>query len=105
MQLAMNIIMKKKKLENPDIDPGASRMQIERSTTSANPPCVLILLNNLFLISSCVAICNDYNYKETKIGESGYGTQCLSNANRSLYYLSESPCALFLLTNLFLISS
>ena len=27
------------KLENPGIDPGASRMQIERSTTWANPPC------------------------------------------------------------------
>ena len=26
------------KLENPGIDPGASRMQIERSTTWANPP-------------------------------------------------------------------
>ena len=30
----MNIIIKKQKLENPGIDPGASRMQIERSTTS-----------------------------------------------------------------------
>ena len=37
LQLAMNIIIKKKKLENPGIDPGASRMQIERSTTWANP--------------------------------------------------------------------
>ena len=33
----MNIIIKKQKLENPGIDPGASRMQIERSTTWANP--------------------------------------------------------------------
>ena len=33
LQLAMNIIRKKKKLENPGIDPGASRIQIERSTT------------------------------------------------------------------------
>ena len=32
----MNIIIKKQKLENPGIDPGASRMQIERSTTWAN---------------------------------------------------------------------
>ena len=27
-------------MENPGIDPGASRMQIERSTTWANPPLV-----------------------------------------------------------------
>ena len=33
LQLAMNIIRKKGKLENPGIDPGASRIQIERSTT------------------------------------------------------------------------
>ena len=33
LQLAMNIIRKKEKLENPGIDPGASRIQIERSTT------------------------------------------------------------------------
>ena len=26
-------------MENPGIDPGASRMRIERSTTWANPPC------------------------------------------------------------------
>ena len=37
----MNIIIKKQKLEKPGIDPGASRMQIERSTTWANPPCAL----------------------------------------------------------------
>ena len=29
----MNVIIKKEKLENPGIDPGASRIQIERSTT------------------------------------------------------------------------
>ena len=29
----MNIIIKKQELENPGIDPGASRIQIERSTT------------------------------------------------------------------------
>ena len=59
----MNIIIKKQKLENPGIDPGASRMQIERSrsTTWAIQS----------LISSWVAICNEYNYKETEIGESG----------------------------------
>ena len=56
----MNIIIKKQKLENPGIDPGASRMQIERSTTWANPPCAL-----------WVAISNEYNYKETGIGEFG----------------------------------
>ena len=78
----------KQKLEKPGIDPGTSRMQIERSTTCANPPCVLILLTNLLLISSCVAICNDYNYKEIKIGESGYRSRSLSNANRALYHLS-----------------
>ena len=27
-------------MENPGIDPGTSRMQIERSTTWANPPCL-----------------------------------------------------------------
>ena len=101
----MNIIIKKKKLENPGIDPGASRMQIERSTTWANPPCVLTLLTNLLLIPSCIAICNDYNYKETKIGESGYRSRSLSNANRALYHLSESPWEMILFTNLFLISS
>ena len=68
----MNIIIKKQKLENPGIDPGASRMQIERSTIWANPPFALILFTNLFLISSCVAIRNEYNYKETEIGESEY---------------------------------
>ena len=67
----MNIIIKKQKLENPGIDPGASRMQIERSTTWANPPCALILFTNLFIISSWVAISNEYNYKETGIGEFG----------------------------------
>ena len=84
----MNIIRKKEKLENPGIGPGASRMQIERSNTWANPPCVLILLTILLLIPSCVAICNNYNYKETKIGESGYRSRSLSNANRELYHLS-----------------
>ena len=34
-------------------------------------PSVLILLTNLFLISSWVAISNEYNYKETGIGEFG----------------------------------
>ena len=38
LQFAMTIIIKKQKLENPGIDPGPSRMQIERSTTWANPP-------------------------------------------------------------------
>ena len=71
LQLEMNIIIKKQKLENPGIDPGASRMQIERSTTWANPPCALILFTNLFIISSWVAISNEYNYKETGIGEFG----------------------------------
>ena len=70
LQLEMNIIIKKQKLENPGIDPGASRMQIERSTSWANPPCALILFTNLFIISSWVAISNEYNYKE-KIGEFG----------------------------------
>ena len=64
----MNIIIKKQKLENPGIDPGASRMQIERSTTWAK--CALILFTNLFIISSWVAISNEYNYKEKEIGES-----------------------------------
>ena len=91
LQLAMNVIIKKKKLENPGIDPGASRMQIERSTTWANPPCVLILLTNLLLVPSCLAICYDYNYKETKMGESGYRSRSLSNANRALYHLRQSP--------------
>ena len=88
LHLKMNIIIKKQKLENPGIDPGASRMQIERSTIWANPPCALILFTNLFLTSSCVAIKNEYNYKETEIGESGYRSRCLSNANRALYHLS-----------------
>ena len=88
LQLAMNTIRKKEKLENPGIDPGASRIQIERSTTWSNPPCVLILLTNLLLIPSCIAICNDYNYKETKIGGSGYRSRSLSNANRALYHFS-----------------
>ena len=37
LQLAMNIIIKKQELENSGIDPGDSRIQIERSTTWANP--------------------------------------------------------------------
>ena len=41
----MNIIIKKKKLENPGIDPGASRIQIERSTTLTNPRFALNLTN------------------------------------------------------------
>ena len=61
LHLKMNIIIKKQKLENPGIDPGVSRMQIERSTTSANPPCPLILFTNLFIISSWVAIIYNYN--------------------------------------------
>ena len=40
LQLAMNIIRKKGKLENPGIDPGASRIQIERSTTNQSPFCI-----------------------------------------------------------------
>ena len=88
LQLAMNIIIKKQKLENPGIDPGASRIQIERSTTWANPPWGMILFTNLFLISSWVAICNEYNYKETEIGESGYRSRWLPNTNRALYQLS-----------------
>ena len=119
LQLAMNIIIKKKKLENPGIDPGASRIQIERSTTLTNPRFALNLFTNIFVISSWVAISNEYiyketnitlvywfywpifslfpralqfkneyNYKETEIGESGYRSRCLSNANRALYHLS-----------------
>ena len=76
------------KLENPGIDPGPSRMLIERSTTWANPPWEMILFTNLFLISSWVAICNEYNYKETEIGESGYRSRWLPNTNRALYKLS-----------------
>ena len=38
------------KLENPGIDPGASRMQIERSTTWANPPCEICVFE---LVWSC----------------------------------------------------
>ena len=71
LHLKMNIIIKKQKLENPGIDPGASRMQIERSTTWANPPCALILFTNLFIISSWVAISNEYNYKERKLENPG----------------------------------
>ena len=56
---------------NRGIAPVPSRMQIERSTTWANPPCALILFTNLFIISSWVAISNEYNYKETGIGEFG----------------------------------
>ena len=88
LQFAMNIIIKKQKLANPGIDPGDCRIQIERSTSWANHPCVLILLTNHLLISSCVAIKNEYNYKETEIGESGYRLRCLSNANRALYHFS-----------------
>ena len=84
LQFAMNIIIKKQKLANPGIDPGDSRIQIERSTSWVNHPCVLILLTNHLLISSCVAIRNQYNYKETEIGESGYLSQepleCKSSA-------------------------
>ena len=65
----MNIIIKKQKLENPGIDPGA------KCKSSALPleliHLVLILFTNLFLISSWVAISNEYNYKETGIGEFG----------------------------------
>ena len=63
----MNIIIKKKKLENPGIDPGASRIQIERSTTLNNPRFALNLFTNIFVISSWVAISNEYIYKETNI--------------------------------------
>ena len=55
----MNIIIKKKKLENPGIDPGASRIQIERSTTLTNPRFALNLFTNIFVISSWVAISNE----------------------------------------------
>ena len=88
LQFAMTIIIKKQKWENPGIDPGPSRMLIERSTTWANPPWEMILFTNLFLISSWVAICNEYNYKETEIGESGYRSRWLPNTNRALYKLS-----------------
>ena len=37
------------KLENPGIDPGASRMQIERSTTWANPPCEFCVFRMMWL--------------------------------------------------------
>ena len=63
----MNIIIKKKKLENPGIDPGALRIQIERSTTLTNPRFALNLFTNIFVISSWVAISNEYIYKETNI--------------------------------------
>ena len=88
VQFAMTIIIKKQKCENPGIDPGPSRMLIERPTTWANPPWEMILFTNLFLISSWVAICNEYNYKETEIGESGYRSRWLPNTNRALYQLS-----------------
>ena len=88
LQFAMTIIIKKQKWENPGIDLGPSRMLIERSTTWANPPWEMILFTNLFLISSWVAICNEYNYKETEIGESGYRSRWLPNTNQALYQLS-----------------
>ena len=87
----MNIIIKKQKLEKPGIDPSASRMLIEGSTTWANPHWEMILFTNLFLISSWVAICNEYNYKETEIGESGYRSRWLPNTNRAFYQLSYWP--------------
>ena len=92
LQLKMNIIIKKQKLENPGIDPGASRMQIERSTTWANPPCVLILLTNLLLIPSCVAISNEYNYKETEI-ESGYRSRWMLIERSTTW--ANPPCDWF----------
>ena len=105
LHLKMNIIIKKQKLENPGIDPGASRMQIERSTIWANPPCALILFTNLFLISSCVAIRNEYNYKETEIGEPDIDP----GASRMLIERSTTwanpPWEMILFTNLFLMSS
>ena len=69
----MNIIRKKQgKLENPGIDPGASRIQIERSATWKLIPVLhWILFTNIFVISSWVAISNEYIYKETGIGEFG----------------------------------
>ena len=88
LQFAMNIFIKKQKLENPGIEPSASRMLTERSTTSANPPWEMILFTNLFHISSWVAISNEYNYNETEIGDTGYRSRCLSNANRAIYHLS-----------------
>ena len=88
LQFAITIIIKKQKLENPGIAPGPSRMLIESSTTWANPPWEMILFTNLFLISSWVAICNEYNYKGTEIGESGYRSRWLPNTNRALYQLS-----------------
>ena len=33
------LALKKKRMENPGIDPGTSHMLSERSTTWANPPC------------------------------------------------------------------
>ena len=49
----MNIIIKKKKLENPGIDPGASRIQIERSTTLTNPRFALIHQYFRYILVSC----------------------------------------------------
>ena len=105
LHLKMNIIIKKQKLENPGIDPGASRMQIERSTTWANPPCALILFTNLFIISSWVAISNEYNYKEKEIGESGYRPGASRMQIERSTTWANPPCALILFTNLFIISS
>ena len=82
----MNIIIKKQEIGESGIDPGASRMQIERSTTWANPPCALILFTNLFIISSWVAISNEYNYKETGIG--AVSIPVTLEYNRALYRLS-----------------
>ena len=51
----MNIIIKKKKLENPGIDPGASRIQIERSTTLTNPRFCIESIHQYFryILVSC----------------------------------------------------
>ena len=85
---AMNIIIKKQKLENPGIDPGASRMQIERSTTWANPLVHWFYWPIFSLFPRELQLAMNIIIKKQEIGESGYRSRCFSNANRALYHLS-----------------
>ena len=85
----MNIIIKKQKLENPGIDPGASRMQIERSTPFELIPLVHWFYSPIFsLFPRALQLEMNIIIKKQKLENPGIDPGPLSNANRALYHLS-----------------
>ena len=101
LQLAMNIIIKKQKLENPGIDPGDSRIQIERSTTWANPLVYWFYWPIFSLFPRELQLAMNIIIKKQKLENPGIDPGASGFKSSALPLWTNPPFALILFTNLF----